>query len=57
MSVFSLSDFIPSYPDYEKHENDLFNVYNEDMYEVLQRKKEFKELIFYGNKNIIESNK
>lgn len=45
MSVFSLSDFIPSYPDYEKHENDLFNVYNEDMYEVLQRKKEFKELV------------
>jgi hypothetical protein len=45
MSVFSLSDFIPSYPDYEKNENDLFNVYNEDMYEVLQRKKEFKELV------------
>jgi hypothetical protein len=45
MSVFSLSDFIPSYPDYEKHENDLFNVYNDDMYEVLQRKKEFKELV------------
>ena len=45
MARFSLTDFIPSYPDYVKNPNPLFNVYEEEMYQVLQRKQEFKELV------------
>lgn len=40
-----LEDFIPSYPQYELNQDDLFNVYGQrDMYDVIQRKKEFTEL-------------
>ena len=40
-----LSDFLTSYPDYTPDPSGLFTVYgNSDMYDILQRKKEFAEL-------------
>ena len=44
MQKFLLEDFFPSYPQYERNEDDLFNIYDEDMYDVIKSKKEFSEL-------------
>ena len=45
MNEMKLEDFLPSYPQYERHPNSLFNVYEDDMYDVIQRKKEFSDLV------------
>lgn len=44
MQKFLLEDFFPSYPQYERNDDDLFNIYDEDMYDVIKSKKEFSEL-------------
>lgn len=53
----TLSDFLPSYPPYERSDIDLFNVYDEvgytpDMYEIIRRKKEFAELTLSSSEEI-----
>lgn len=43
MNRMSLTDFLPSYPQYEQNEDDLFNTYDEDMYDTIRRKQEFTD--------------
>jgi len=54
----TLSDFLPSYPPYDRSDNELFNVYDEqgyypEMYETLRRKKEFNELTLLSSEEIL----
>jgi hypothetical protein len=54
-----LSDFLPSYPSYNRSENELFNVYDEygyqpEMYETIRRKREFNELTLLSTEDIEE---
>jgi superfamily II DNA or RNA helicase len=54
-----LSDFLPSYPSYNRSENELFNVYDEygyqpEMYETIRRKREFNELTLLSTEEIEE---
>ena len=41
MSTIQVEDFLPKYPNIFKSEVDLFNLYEEDFYEAIFKKKEF----------------